>query len=143
MINTQEELLAMPACDYMNEEQLDYFKRLLSAQLAEAQERVDTARETMKQSTRAPDPADWATADEAHHANLRDLERNQILCKKIVEALARIDEGPGGPYGWCDMYGTEIGLRRMLSRPTTNLSIEAKEHQEKLERHRYQMRGAA
>ncbi|WP_175564979.1 TraR/DksA family transcriptional regulator, partial [Pseudomonas aeruginosa] len=40
-----------------------------------------------------------------------------------------------GDYGWCQETGEPIGLRRLLLRPTATLCIEAKERQEKRERH--------
>ncbi|EJT85960.1 TraR/DksA family transcriptional regulator [Pseudomonas putida S11] len=58
-------------------------------------------------------------------------ERKKLL-DKIDEALERISRGE---YGWCKETGEPIGLRRLLLRPTATLSIEAKERQERKERH--------
>ncbi|MCH2855807.1 TraR/DksA C4-type zinc finger protein, partial [Listeria monocytogenes] len=48
------------------------------------------------------------------------------------EALERLARGD---YGWCQETGEPIGLRRLLLRPPATLCIEAKERQEKRERH--------
>ncbi|MBK4987614.1 RNA polymerase-binding protein DksA [Pseudomonas sp. S37] len=63
---------------------------------------------------------------------LRLLEREKKLLDKIDEALERISRGE---YGWCEETGEPIGLRRLLLRPTAKLSVEAKEWQERKERH--------
>ena len=35
-----------------------------------------------------------------------------------------------GEYGYCDETGDAIGLKRLLARPTANLSIEAQQRRE-------------
>ncbi|MFP3526556.1 TraR/DksA C4-type zinc finger protein, partial [Pantoea sp. SIMBA_072] len=59
------------------------------------------------------------------------LELRELL-DKVDEALERIARGE---YGWCKDTGEPIGLKRLLLRPTATLSIEAKERQERQERH--------
>ena len=52
------------------------------------------------------------------------LEREKKLLDKIDAALDAIARGE---YGWCAETGEPIGLQRLLLRPTTTLSIEAKQ----------------
>lgn len=54
------------------------------------------------------------------------------LLDKIDEALERVARGE---YGWCKETGEPIGLKRLLLRPTATLCVEAKERQERNERH--------
>ena len=63
----------------------------------------------------------------AAHAGAR-----KRLLDKIDHAL---DTLARGEYGWCRDTGEPIGLQRLLLRPITTLSIEAKEHQEQREKH--------
>lgn len=70
--------------------------------------------------------------EEQRQWQLRLLEREKKLLDKIDEALERIARGE---YGWCKDTGEPIGLKRLLLRPTATLSIEAKERQERQERH--------
>lgn len=60
------------------------------------------------------------------------LGREKKLLDKIDHAL---DTLARGEYGWCRETGEPIGLQRLLLRPTTTLSIEAKERQEQREKH--------
>ena len=60
---------------------------------------------------------------------VRDRERK--LLKKINSSLVRIE---AGEYGFCQETGDPIGLPRLLARPTAELSIEAQEKHERLEK---------
>jgi len=50
---------------------------------------------------------------------------------KIDAALARLDDGT---YGYCDITGEPIGIRRLEARPIATLSIEAQEMHERREK---------
>ncbi|HEX5804711.1 MAG TPA: RNA polymerase-binding protein DksA [Macromonas sp.] len=125
---TDEEVLAMPDGEYMNDVQLAYFKRKLQQLkqdiLANAGETTEHLRED---TVVVPDPADRATIEEEHALELRTRDRERKLLKKIEQALARID---AGDYGYCDETGEPIGVGRLLARPTANLSIEAQQRRE-------------
>lgn len=62
---------------------------------------------------------------------MRIAEREYYLMRKIDKALERIEDGS---YGYCEASGVEIGLQRLLARPTTEFSTEEKTRQEQLER---------
>lgn len=87
---------------------------------------------SLRDLERPSDEADLASREEQRQWQLRLLEREKKLLDKIDEALERLARGD---YGWCQETGEPIGLRRLLLRPTATLCIEAKERQEKRERH--------
>ena len=129
---TEQELLSLPEEAYMNAVQQAFFRELLLTQRTELQERISDEFELMRAFEPSSDPSDLGTVEEQRQWQLRLLEREKKLLDKIDEALERISRGE---YGWCEETGEPIGLRRLLLRPTTTLSIEAKERQEQKERH--------
>lgn len=125
---TTEELLAMPASEYMNEKQRDFFRNRLEHLKFDLLHKADKTTETLKRETTVvPDPADRATIEEEHALELRTRDRERKLLKKIEQSIARIDSGE---YGYCDETGEEIGLARLIARPTATLSLEAQERRE-------------
>ena len=122
------ELLAMPEAEYMNDQQIEFFRVRLQAQkddlLSNAGETTEHLRED---TTIVPDPADRATIEEEHALELRTRDRERKLLKKISQALNRLDTGE---YGFCDETGEPIGLPRLLARPTATLSLEAQQRRE-------------
>ncbi|CAI3803192.1 RNA polymerase-binding transcription factor DksA [Pseudomonas sp. MM221] len=122
----------MPAKAYMDASQQAFFRDLLLAQRTELQARISGEFELMRAFEPSSDPSDLGTVEEQRHWQLRLLEREKKLLDKIDEALERIARGD---YGWCKDTGEPIGLKRLLLRPTATLSIEAKERQERQERH--------
>ncbi|CAM3931954.1 RNA polymerase-binding transcription factor DksA [Pseudomonas reidholzensis] len=129
---TEDELLQQPPEAYMNDQQQAYFRSLLHAQRQALQARISEEFEQLKHHELNSDPADIGSAEEQRLWQLRLLEREKKLLDKIDEALERLAKGA---YGWCDETGEPIGLRRLLLRPTASLSVEAKERQERKERH--------
>ena len=125
---SEAELLAMPEAEYMNEQQIEFFRVRLQAQkddlLSNAGETTEHLRED---TTIVPDPADRATIEEEHALELRTRDRERKLLKKISQALNRLDTGE---YGFCDETGEPIGLPRLLARPTATLSLEAQQRRE-------------
>ncbi len=128
---TDEDILRMPPEDYMNEVQLQFFKAKLEAMRAEI---LDNARETgehLKENEVFADPNDRATVEEENMLEQRVRDRERKLLKKIEQSLARIESGE---YGYCLETGEPIGIPRLLARPTAELSIEAQEKHERMER---------
>jgi len=125
---TEQELLAMPESEYMNEVQLDYFKRLLSTMRDDLIKSAGETTEHLREDTLlVPDPADRATIEEEHALELRTRDRERKLLKKIDQSLQRIESGE---YGWCEETGEPIGIGRLLARPTATLSLEAQQRRE-------------
>jgi DnaK suppressor protein len=129
---TETELFAMPADDYMNDAQQQFFRTLLLNQRGELQTRIAEEFKTLRERETSSDPADIGSAEEQRQWQLRLLEREKKLLDKIDEALDRLARGE---YGWCAETGEPIGLKRLLLRPTASLCIEAKERQEQREKH--------
>lgn len=124
---TEQELLAMPESDYMNEAQLAFFKNRLKQLEQEILTNADITTEHLRETQFVPDPADRATIEEEHALELRTRDRERKLLKKVQQSLSLIDSGS---YGWCEETGEPIGIRRLLARPTATLSLEAQERRE-------------
>jgi RNA polymerase-binding transcription factor len=130
-ILAEAEVLKMSDKDYMNEAQLIFFKAKL---LAMKEEILANARETgehLKENEVFADPNDRATVEEENMLEQRVRDRERKLLKKIDSALTRIESGD---YGYCLETGEPIGIPRLLARPTAELSIEAQEKHERMER---------
>ena len=125
---TEEQLLAMPEDDYMNDLQLAFFKKRLRDLETEILDNANATTDNLRETQFVPDPADRATIEEEHALELRTRDRERKLLKKVQQSLASIDEGD---YGWGEETGEAIGLPRLLARPTANLSLEAQERREK------------
>ncbi|MGU3306536.1 RNA polymerase-binding protein DksA [Pseudomonas sp. M5A4_2d] len=130
---TEQDLLAQPPADYMNEAQQRFFRELLLAQRTELQARIEGQFLVLREQETNSDPADMGSAEEQRQWQLRLLEREKKLLDKIDDALELLARGE---YGWCRDTGESIGLQRLLLRPTATLSIEAKEREELRERHK-------
>lgn len=129
---SEQDVLAMPADDYMNEPQLAFFKARLEALRDELAEKArGTASDLRATEAAAPDLNDRATLEEEQALELRARDRERKLLRKVLEALARIDSGD---YGWCEETGEPIGVARLLARPTATLTVEAQARREKLSR---------
>jgi DnaK suppressor protein len=131
MPHNDAELLAMPESDYMNKAQLAYFKAKLTTMRDEILENARETGEHLKENEVFADPNDRATVEEENLLEQRVRDRERKLLKKINASIARIEEGE---YGFCLETGDPIGLPRLLARPTAELSIEAQEKHERLEK---------
>ncbi len=121
--------------EYMNEQQREHFKNMLLKWKKELMEEVDRTVSHMKdEAANFPDPADRATQEEEFSLELRTRDRERKLIKKIDKTIELIEQDE---YGYCDLCGVEIGIRRLEARPTANLCIDCKtldEIKEKQER---------
>ncbi len=117
---------------FMNERQLEYFRRKLNALKAELLDESKSTIEGLQDGTRnIPDLADRASEETDRALELRIRDRQRKLVSKIDGALRRIDEGE---YGYCQETGEPISLKRLDARPTTTLSLEAQERHERREK---------
>jgi DnaK suppressor protein len=125
---TDEEVMAMPDSEYMNEKQLAFFRHKLSVLKQDIHNSAGETTEHLREDAAVvPDPADRATIEEEHALELRTRDRERKLLKKIEQSIARIDSGD---YGYCDETGEAIGVGRLIARPTANLSLEAQQRRE-------------
>ena len=118
--------------EYMNERQLDFFRMLL---LDWKKSIHDAAGQTIQSlqdgPIREPDLNDRASSETDWGIELRTRDRQRKLIAKIDAALRRIDEGD---YGYCDVTGDPIGLKRLSARPVATMTLEAQEAHERRER---------
>lgn len=124
---TAEEILKMPEDDYMNAQQLEFFRRRLTDLEKELRANSDQTTVNLRETTVVPDPADRATIEEEHALELRTRDRERKLLKKVQAAIKRIDDGD---YGYCEETGDPIGVARLMARPTATLSLEAQQRRE-------------
>ncbi|MDR3414984.1 MAG: RNA polymerase-binding protein DksA [Nevskia sp.] len=129
---TEDDVRAMPDSAYMNEAQLEFFRKRLYKMREEVLARELDVKERLHQREVFADPADRATAEEEHWLDLRLRERESMLLRKIDEALRRIRDKE---YGYCTKTGEPIGIPRLLARPTATVCVDVKGQDEKVETH--------
>ena len=118
--------------EYMNERQQAYFQMLLiewkrSIHTAAGQTLQSLADEPIREADlndRASSETDWGI-------ELRTRDRQRKLVSKIDAALRRIEQGE---YGYCEVTGDPIGLRRLIARPVATMTVEAQEAHERREK---------
>lgn len=117
---------------FMNDRQLEYFRRKLLAWKHELLEQSADTLEGLQESGRnVPDIADRASEETDRALELRTRDRQRKLVSKIDAALRRIDNGE---FGYCDITGEQISLRRLDARPIATMTLEAQERHERRER---------
>lgn len=117
---------------FMCDRQKEYFRR----KLTEWRDSIlDQSRDTVtmmqEDTTNIPDIADRASAETDRALELRTRDRQRKLISKIDSALRRIDEDT---YGYCEVTGDPISLKRLDARPIATLSLEAQEMHERREK---------
>jgi DnaK suppressor protein len=117
---------------FMNDRQLEYFRRRLLNWKAELLDDSKHTIEGLQDGTRnIPDVADRASEETDRALELRTRDRQRKLVTKIDSALRRIDEGE---YGYCAVTGDSISLKRLEARPIATMSLEAQESHERREK---------
>ena len=117
---------------YMCAKHKAYFKQLLfnwKKELIEQNNRIIF--NDMDDNSASADVVDQATSVTGKAVEMRTVNRNKKLINKIDSAVKRIDEGT---YGYCEETGEEIGLKRLMARPSATLTLEAQEKHEKQEK---------
>lgn len=117
---------------FMNDRQLEFFRRKLvnwkNDLMSDSKETI----EGLQDNTRnIPDIADRASEETDRALELRTRDRQRKLVSKIDAALRRIDEGE---YGYCEMTGEPISLKRLDARPIATMTLEAQESHERREK---------
>tara|TARA_Y100000590_G_scaffold360140_1_gene416270 strand:+ start:1250 stop:1669 length:420 start_codon:yes stop_codon:yes gene_type:complete len=118
---------------FMNAKQKEYFRQKLINWKDDLLKGSTETITNLKQDKEVTgDFADIASAESAKSIELRTRDRERKLINKIDQALKRIDNNT---YGYCEVTGKPIGLKRLEARPIATLSIEAQqihENQEQL-----------
>jgi len=117
---------------FMNDRQLEYFRRKLLAWKSDLMEDTRDTIEGLQDGTRnIPDVTDRASEETDRALELRTRDRQRKLVSKIDAALRRIDEGE---YGYCEVTGEPISLKRLDARPIATMTLEAQERHERREK---------
>jgi len=117
---------------FMNERQVEYFRRKLLNWKAELLAGSRDTIEGLQDGTRnIPDVADRASEETDRALELRTRDRARKLVSKIEAALRRIDDGE---FGYCSVTGEPISLKRLDARPIATMSLEAQERHERREK---------
>ncbi len=117
---------------FMNERQLEYFRRKLLSWRNDLLDESRSTVTTLQDGTRnIPDVADRASEETDRALELRTRDRQRKLIAKIDSALRRVDEGE---YGYCEVTGEPISLKRLDARPIATMSLEAQERHERREK---------
>lgn len=117
---------------FMNERQVEYFRRKLLNWRAELLAGSKDTIEGLQDGTRnIPDVADRASEETDRALELRTRDRQRKLVSKIDGALRRIEEGE---FGYCIVTGEPISLKRLDARPIATMSLEAQERHERREK---------
>ena len=117
---------------FMNERQLEYFRRKLQAWKDEIlQGNRETINGMQENVAPIPDLVDRASSEADRALELRTRDRERKLISKIDAAIRRIELGE---YGYCEETGEPIGIKRLEARPIATLCLEAQERHERKER---------
>ena len=139
MVRAMPELPVIPAGytpseneEYMSPLQLAYFRQKLldwrKELLSNTQITLDNLRHDV---LRVPEAMDRIALENEQATELRTRDRMRKALGKIEKALKLIDEGE---YGYCEVTGDPIGLKRLEARPVATMTVEAQEEHENYER---------
>jgi DnaK suppressor protein len=128
---TEADVLAMPEDQYMNAAQLDFFKSRLATIEMNLLDRARRTDSELAVGAAGADPVDRASAEEEHRMALTNRARDFDQLVEVRAAMGRI---ASGEFGYCSETGDPIGVARLLVRPTTVLTTEAQQRQEKTAR---------
>ena len=117
---------------YMSERQRNYFRMLLLEWKRSIHNAADQTLQSLQNGPiREPDLNDRASSETDWGIELRTRDRQRKLIAKIDSALRRIDEGE---YGYCEVTGDPIGIKRLIARPVATMTVEAQEAHERQEK---------
>lgn len=116
--------------EYMNPTQLNYFQNCLLTWRRELlQASMDIFSELRENQYRNADPLDVGSQYAESERSLIARNTRNSCIKDIDNALRRIKDGT---YGFCEMTGNEIGLKRLAVMPLATLCVEAQQHLERM-----------
>lgn len=117
---------------FMNPTMTEYFRLKLLRWRAELlKESTETLHSLQDGGFQEADIADRASAETDRALELRTRDRERKLISKIDEALERVSDGS---YGYCEVTGDPISVRRLDARPIATMTLEAQERHERMER---------
>ena len=117
---------------FMSARQKEYFRRkLMIWKEGILKEAVGTLESLQTESLKEPDIADRASSETDRSIELRSRDRQRKLVTKIETALGKLETGE---YGYCEVSGEPINLKRLDARPIASMTLEAQEMHEKMEK---------
>lgn len=118
--------------EFMNDRQVEYFRQKLQNWRDDLLDESRSTVTTLQDGTRnIPDVTDRASEETDRALELRTRDRQRKLIAKIDQALRRVEEGE---FGYCDVTGEPISLKRLDARPIATMSLEAQERHERREK---------
>ena len=118
--------------EFMNPLMTEFFRqRLLDWRNELLRESGQTLENIQTNSSQESDLADRASLESDRALELRSRDRGRKLINKIDAALRRIDTGE---YGYCEVSGETINIRRLIARPIATLRREARERHGRMEK---------
>ncbi len=118
--------------EYMSAAQLAYFEKLLLEWKSLIHSESNQTLASLQDGPiKEADLNDRASSETEWSIELRTRDRQRKLISKIDSALRRIENGE---YGYCEVTGEEIGLKRLIARPVATMTVEAQEAHERQER---------
>ncbi|GIX20039.1 RNA polymerase-binding protein DksA [Erythrobacter cryptus] len=118
--------------EYMNERQQAYFRMLLTEWKRAIHSAAGQTLQSLQDGPiREADLTDRASSETDWGIELRTRDRQRKLIAKIDAALRRLDTGE---YGYCEVTGDPIGLKRLIARPVATMTVEAQEAHERREK---------
>jgi DnaK suppressor protein len=115
--------------EFMNPRQIEYFRRRLEQARTDLQRELEAIPSPDTDDVgRDGDQTDHASADSEREFMVQNRERVQMLLRQTERAIARLENGS---YGYCEVTGEPIGLKRLMAQPTTSLSLAAQEARER------------
>lgn len=122
---TKEQFVQTSPDEFMNEGQLDFVRQLLMNMRDAANTR---SIEEPGPGGRQADPIDQAWQEEQWMIRLKRRAQQTDLLTEIDKALHRVTTGE---YGYCELSGEPIDVRRLLANPLSRTTVE---EQDRLER---------
>ncbi len=117
---------------YMSDKQLAYFRVLLLEWKRSIHDASDQTLQSLQDGPiRDADLNDRASSETDWSIELRTRDRQRKLISKIDSSLRRLEEGE---YGYCEISGDPIGLKRLIARPVATMTVEAQEAHERREK---------
>ena len=117
---------------FMSERQLAYFKgKLMDWKDDILRESKGTVVNLKAETENHPDLVDRASSESDRALELRTRDRQRKLVGKIDAALRRIENGE---YGYCEVSGEPISLKRLDARPIATMTLESQEKHERREK---------
>ncbi|WDP91363.1 MAG: TraR/DksA C4-type zinc finger protein [Desulfobacter sp.] len=120
---------------YMSDAQLAYFREKLIRRKEELGQKLSTSIQKVKslESLQA-DILDRSNTYIDLEREVKNFERYSNMMIQVNNALERMDKGN---FGYCELTGDEIGLKRLEAIPFATMSIQALEEFEASRNHPY------